>query len=75
VIFDGAVMGSLRFELEKMEWVFIPRLEAARRMSDGKKWLIVDKGAVDYIIKGASVLAPELMMRMQESLRMTKWLS
>src|SRR3990172_4153702 len=58
VIFDGAVMGSLRFELEKMEWVFIPRLEAARRMSEGKKWLIVDKGAVDYIVKGASVLAP-----------------
>ncbi len=58
VIFDGAVMGSLRFELESMEWVFIPRLEGARRLSGGKKWLIVDKGAVDYIIKGASVLAP-----------------
>ncbi len=58
VIFDGAVMGSLRFELEKMEWIFIPRLEAARRMYEGKKWLIVDKGAIDFIVKGASVLAP-----------------
>ncbi len=60
VIFDGAVIGSLRFELEKMEWVFIPRLEGARRLAGqrGKKWLVVDKGAVDFIIKGASVLAP-----------------
>lgn len=58
VIFDGAVMGSLRFELDKMEWVFIPRLEGARRLIDGKKWIIVDKGAVDFIVKGASVLAP-----------------
>jgi phosphoadenosine phosphosulfate reductase len=58
VVFDGEVMGSLRFELEKMGWVFIPRLEGARRLAGGKKWIIVDKGAVDHIIKGASVLAP-----------------
>lgn len=58
VIFDGAVMGSLRFELEKMGWVFIPRLEGARRLAAGRKWVVVDKGAVDFIIKGASVLAP-----------------
>ena len=58
VIFDGTVMGSLRFELEKMEWVFIPRLEGARLLAGGKKWIIVDRGAVDFIIKGASVLAP-----------------
>ncbi len=57
VIFDGAVMGSLRFELEKMDWVFIPRLEGAGRLIS-RKWVIVDKGAVDFIIKGASVLAP-----------------
>jgi phosphoadenosine phosphosulfate reductase len=58
VIFDGAVVGSLRFELEKMEWVFIPRLEGARRLVSGRKWVVVDKGAIDFIIKGASVLAP-----------------
>ncbi len=58
VIFEGALMGSLRFELEKMDWVFIPRLEGARRLTCGKKWIVVDKGAVDFIIKGASVLAP-----------------
>ncbi len=58
VIFDGMVMGSLRFELEKMEWVFIPRLEGARLLKGGKKRLVVDKGAVDFVIKGASVLAP-----------------
>ncbi len=58
VIFDGAVMGSLRFELEKMGWVFIPRLEGARRLVGGRKWVVVDKGAIDFILNGASVLAP-----------------
>jgi phosphoadenosine phosphosulfate reductase len=58
VIFDGAIMGSIRFELERMGWVFIPRLEGAHRLAGGKKWLVVDKGAVNYLIKGASVLAP-----------------
>lgn len=58
VIFEGAVMGSLRFELDKMCWVFIPRLEGARRLVGGRNWVVVDKGAIDFIIKGASVLAP-----------------
>lgn len=58
VVFDGAVMGTIRFELEKMEWVFIPRLDGAKRLVRGTKSIIVDKGAVDFIIKGASVLAP-----------------
>ncbi len=58
VIFDGAVMGSIRFELEKMEWIFIPRLIGAVRLMKGKRNIIVDSGAVAYILKGASVLAP-----------------
>ncbi len=61
VVFDGAVMGSLRFELEKMDWVFIPRLEGAVRLIGGKRWVIVDKDAVDFIVKGASVLAPGII--------------
>lgn len=58
VIFDGAIMGSIRFELEKMDWVFIPRLEGARRLVNGTKCIVIDKGAVNFIMKGASVLAP-----------------
>lgn len=58
VIFDGKVMGSLRFELERMDRAFIPRIEGAARLIGGKKWVIVDKGAVEHIINGASVLAP-----------------
>ncbi|MFZ3382947.1 MAG: phosphoadenosine phosphosulfate reductase family protein [Candidatus Methanoperedens sp.] len=58
VIFDGAIMGSIRFELEKMDWVFIPRLEGARRLVNGTKSIVIDKGAVNFIMKGASVLAP-----------------
>lgn len=58
VIFDGAIMGSIRFELEKMDWVFIPRLEGAGRLANGTKCIVIDKGAVNFIMKGASVLAP-----------------
>ncbi|NJD52278.1 MAG: phosphoadenosine phosphosulfate reductase [Candidatus Methanoperedens sp.] len=58
VIFDGAVMGSIRFELEKTNWVFIPRLEGAGRLANGTKCVVIDKGAVNFIMKGASVLAP-----------------
>ena len=39
VVFDGALMGSIRFELEKMGWVFIPRLEGARLLAEGRKWI------------------------------------
>ncbi len=58
IVFDGEVMGSIRFELEKMDWIFIPRLSGAQYLIGGRKWIIVDKGAVDHIIRGASVLAP-----------------
>lgn len=58
VILHGMVMGSIRFELECMEWVFIPRIEGANLLKKGKRWVIVDKDAVDFILKGASVLAP-----------------
>src|SRR5659263_466377 len=58
VIFDGAIMGSIRFEIEKMDWFFIPRLEGAYHLVGGNKCIIIDKGAISFIEKGASVLAP-----------------
>jgi phosphoadenosine phosphosulfate reductase len=61
VIFDGAVMASLRFEPERRDWVLIPRLEGARLLARGRKWVVVDKDAAGFIEKGASVLAPGVM--------------
>jgi phosphoadenosine phosphosulfate reductase len=58
VVFDGAIMGSIRFEIEKMDWFFIPRLEGAQHLVGGNKCIIIDKGAIRFIEKGASVLAP-----------------
>src|SRR5659263_467547 len=58
VVFDGTMMGSIRFEIEKMDWFFIPRLEGAQRLVDGNKCIIIDKGAISFIEKGASILAP-----------------
>ncbi|RLG26314.1 phosphoadenosine phosphosulfate reductase [Methanosarcinales archaeon] len=65
VIFDGAVMGALRFEVPGTCWKFLPRLEGAARifnehtdLSSKKGWVIIDQGAAGFIEKGASVLAP-----------------
>ncbi len=64
VIVDGEVIGSIRFELEKLKWVLLLRLGGARRIFNNtdhrglKNWLSVDAGAEKFILGGASVLAP-----------------
>lgn len=68
IIVDGEVLASLRFEIENCEWVLLPRLEAARRLFQGrdkkdlKKWVVIDQEIVPFILeKGASVLAPGVL--------------
>lgn len=58
VIFDGRVMGSLKYDLGE-GYRFICRMEAARRLAPFAKkgWVIVDDGAVDPISKGNSAMA------------------
>ncbi|MHA1650725.1 MAG: phosphoadenosine phosphosulfate reductase domain-containing protein [Candidatus Helarchaeota archaeon] len=60
VILDGFVLGNFRFNPSVMRWEFIPKIEGARRLAQmsSQKWLQVDEGAVNYITKGANVLAP-----------------
>ncbi|MHC1597329.1 MAG: phosphoadenosine phosphosulfate reductase domain-containing protein [Methermicoccaceae archaeon] len=58
VVARGCVLGSIRFEIEPMRWVFLPRLEAARAMHPTKGTVEVDSGAVEPIRSGGSVLAP-----------------
>ncbi|MEM2925149.1 MAG: phosphoadenosine phosphosulfate reductase family protein [Methanocellales archaeon] len=58
IILDGKVIGSLRFEPLKLDWVFLPRLSAARRMNVKRRYVKVDEGAAQYILKTANVLGP-----------------
>ncbi|UGV40540.1 phosphoadenosine phosphosulfate reductase family protein [Methanococcoides orientis] len=67
IIVDGEVLASIRFEIEKLQWVLLPRLPGARRLFEGKDlkdmrgWVVLDSGAVNFILKGASVLAPGIV--------------
>lgn len=58
IIMDGKVIGSLRFEPHKLDWVFLPRLSAACRMHVKRKYVKVDEGAAQSILKTANVLGP-----------------
>jgi len=61
VIIDGAIIGAIRYELEKLDWIFIPRIIGAKILfanKANKKWVVVDNGAIKFILKGANVLAP-----------------
>lgn len=67
VIVDGEVLASFRFEMDSLKWVLLPRLAGARRLFEGKDlkemkgWVVLDSGAVSFILKGASVLAPGIV--------------
>ncbi|NVM53625.1 MAG: phosphoadenosine phosphosulfate reductase family protein [Candidatus Helarchaeota archaeon] len=63
IILDGFVLGNIRFNPAVLRWEFIPKIEGARRLAKLtlKKWLQVDDGAIDYIARGANVLAPGII--------------
>jgi len=64
IIVDGEVIASIRFEIDGLRWMLLPRLAAARRLFQGsdmsgmQNWVVIDSGAVSFIAKGASTLAP-----------------
>ncbi|NHJ84251.1 MAG: 4Fe-4S dicluster domain-containing protein [Asgard group archaeon] len=62
LIIDGEIVGVMRYQLALEKWDFLPRVLGAKRIfkdyQKRKKYLIVDKGAVDYIANGYNVLAP-----------------
>ncbi|MBN1134322.1 MAG: phosphoadenosine phosphosulfate reductase family protein [Methanosarcinaceae archaeon] len=64
IIVDGEIIASIRFEVDGLRWVLLPRLSGAQRLFEGKdrstmrNWVVIESGAVPFIIKGASVLAP-----------------
>lgn len=67
IIVDGEVLGSIRFELDTLKWILLLRVEGARRLFQGrslsamKGWVIMEQGAVRFILGGANLLAPGVL--------------
>ncbi len=59
IILDGVIIGALFFDISQ-EWKFRPKVEGARRLwlAGCNKWVKIDEGAVDPLLKGANLLAP-----------------
>jgi phosphoadenosine phosphosulfate reductase len=61
IIVDGVVVGALRFDVEKLQLEFMPRLEGAVRiLMQGvrKGFVAVAEDAAEFILDGKSVLIP-----------------
>ncbi len=71
IICGGVILGTIRFETEKTEWVLMPRIEGARRICNTKTFtpekmksgelknlIVLNDDAVPYVAEGTSVLVP-----------------
>ncbi len=59
IIMDGGVIGVLKYDVKKQEFLFLPRLFGARMLDKWEKRFVQIAGDVlPYILKGASVLMP-----------------
>ncbi len=61
IIIDGVVAGALRFDVERLQLEFMPRLEGAVRIwgqNTQKSFVSVAEDAAQFILDGKSVLMP-----------------
>jgi phosphoadenosine phosphosulfate reductase len=65
IIVDGEVIASIRYEIGKLEWVLLPRLEAGRRILAGKEtltgYVTIEEDVKKFLHKGANLLAPGVL--------------
>lgn len=63
LVFDGEVMGLLRFQVLHKRFVFQPRMKAAYFIKDltDKAKVVIDPGAEESILKSSNVLAPGVL--------------
>ncbi|MFX0123315.1 MAG: phosphoadenosine phosphosulfate reductase family protein [Candidatus Hodarchaeota archaeon] len=63
IIFQGEVVGVFRFNLIKEKFELLPRVTLASKLwnNESSRWVAVDNGAKESIIKGASVLSPGIV--------------
>ena len=59
IVSNGAVLGTMRYDAGR-GWTFLPRMQAVRSMEKimTKGRIVADDGAIPFILKGASLLAP-----------------
>ncbi|MHC1625827.1 MAG: phosphoadenosine phosphosulfate reductase domain-containing protein [Methanoculleaceae archaeon] len=58
IIMGGCVVAAIRYDQEKGSWEPLPRREAAPYLSPEKRWIMIDRDAVEPVAGGAGVLAP-----------------
>lgn len=73
IIFDGFIFGNIIFDPIKLEWRPSLKIEGAKLLWEKfgkklKKWVIIDKGAVEPVKKGANVL-PVGILEAEESIK------
>lgn len=74
IIVGGEIIGTIRFEIDKPDWVLLLRLEGARRIFNKetkdadpnieqnlKNWMMIFEKAIPYVADGSSVLVPGIM--------------
>ncbi len=64
VIQNGAILGSIKYDVEKSKYIFMPSIEGATlllKKGCKRKIVEVDENAKDSIMKGGSVLAPGIV--------------
>ncbi|MEE9565010.1 MAG: phosphoadenosine phosphosulfate reductase family protein [Candidatus Hydrothermarchaeaceae archaeon] len=60
IIMDGRVVGVLKYDVKKLDFLFLPRLFGARMLKPDKlkKFVEIAEDVLPYILNGASVLMP-----------------
>ncbi|MFX1505461.1 MAG: phosphoadenosine phosphosulfate reductase family protein [Promethearchaeota archaeon] len=63
IIFQGEIIGVFRFNIIKGSFELLPRASLASKIWDikSRRWVAVDSGAKESIIRGASVLSPGIV--------------
>jgi len=63
IIFDGKIMGYIRFSPLDMKWEFVPKLPIARLLwkFHCKKWIKIDNRAAQAVISGKNLLVPGIL--------------
>ncbi len=63
IIFYGKSIGTRRYDLTSNGWILKLNGYGLSLLSESKinKWVMIDDGAIEYIIKGASVLIPGII--------------
>jgi len=61
VVMGGAVVCAIRYLPDEARWEILPRPAAALYARPVRGYVVIDNGAVEFIRKGASVLAPGLI--------------